>query len=170
MVDDVGPAGVRRHTFLPADVVARPLRQHLHARAPDRATRTRWRSDFDQRHNLVLLLSYALPRRWRIGGRFRLVSGYPFTPVVGVVDYGQGTRQAVLGDINSDRLPLFHQLDVRVDKRWLLRRLSITAYVDVQNVYNRQNPEAVVYSYDYRDQIGFVGAPIFPSFGLRLDY
>ncbi|MCA9711674.1 MAG: TonB-dependent receptor, partial [Myxococcales bacterium] len=41
---------------------------------------------FDQRHNLALVASYALPRRWRIGGRFRLVSGSPYTPVVGAID------------------------------------------------------------------------------------
>ena len=135
----------------------------------DRIAPSRWYSDFDQRHNLVMVLSYMLPKNWRVGARFRVTSGYPFTPVIGTIRHNVGTAP-VYGHLNSDRLPVFHQLDLRVDKQWTLKRVMITGYVDVQNVYNRQNPEAAVYSLDYREQLGFVGIPIFPSFGLRVDY
>jgi hypothetical protein len=130
---------------------------------------TRFFSDFDQRHNLVFVLSYLLPRQWRVGGRFRVTSGYPFTPVVGTIRHNMGLAP-VQGHYNSDRLPVFHQLDLRVDKSWVLKRARVTWYVDIQNVYNRQNPEAAVYSVDYQEQLGFIGVPIFPSFGLRVDY
>ena len=39
--------------------------------------------DFDQTHILTAVASYLLPRNWQIGGRFRLVSGNPETPVIG---------------------------------------------------------------------------------------
>ena len=39
--------------------------------------------DYDQTHILTLVGSYLLPRNWQIGGRFRLVSGNPITPVTG---------------------------------------------------------------------------------------
>ena len=68
------------------------------------------------------------------------------------------------------RLPAFHQLDLRVDKRWILRRASVTAYLDVQNVYNRTNVEAYIYNYDFSSAAGGVGLPIFPSLGLRVDF
>ncbi len=126
-------------------------------------------SDYDQRHNLVALASYVLPKRWRIGGRFRVVSGLPYTPVVGSVAL-PGGFQPVFGTRNSTRLPLSHQLDIRVDKRWVRDRASITAYLDVQNVYNRVNPELVLYAADFRREAGFVGLPIFPSFGVRVDW
>ena len=71
--------------------------------------RTERPSDFDQRHNLILLASYELPKRWRIGGRFRFVTGYPFTPVIGSVAFNDGFG-AVLGRRNSARLAPFHQL------------------------------------------------------------
>jgi TonB-dependent Receptor Plug Domain len=126
-------------------------------------------SDYDQRHNLVALLSYALPRHWRIGGRFRLVSGLPYTPVVGSIAL-PGGYQPVFGLRNAARLPYSHQLDLRVDKQWVRDRLSVTAYVDVQNVYNRVNPELVLYAADFRSEAGYVGLPIFPSLGVRLDW
>lgn len=130
--------------------------------------------DFDQPHNLVALLSYRLPRGWRIGGRFRVTSGNPYRPVVGVAELdeqGSANRSTpIFGPINSERFPVFHQLDVRVDKRWVLSRASITGYLDVQNVYNRQNVEAWIYQHDFRGRIGALGLPIFPSLGMRVDF
>ena len=61
-------------------------------------------------------------------------------------------------------------LDVRLDRRWYLKRTTVAAYVDIQNVYNRANVEAFVYSDDYRSVISSVGLPIFPSLGVRVDW
>lgn len=127
-------------------------------------------STFDQRHNLVMLASYRLPQRWRVGGRFRLVTGSPFTDVVGSVWAGPYSFSGVAGLTNESRFPLFHQLDLRVDKSWVLRRVEVGAYLDVQNVYNRVNPEAYIYDYDLRSRTNAIGLPIFPSLGLRIDY
>jgi hypothetical protein len=126
-------------------------------------------SDFDQRHNLVLLGSYLLPHNWRIGGRFRVTSGFPFRPIIGSVNV-RGGYLPVSGGRNTDRLGTFHQLDLRVDKLWIRSRATITAYLDIQNVYNRTNPEAILYSPDFRADVGVVGLPIFPSLGVRVDF
>ncbi len=136
--------------------------------APNTSFRDR-PTDFDQRHNFNVVASYILPKNWRIGGRFRVVTGFPFSPVIGSLNV-QGARAPIQGRRNSGRLGTFHQLDLRVDKRWIRDRAIITGYVDVQNVYNRQNPEAVLYGADFREQEGVVGVPIFPSLGIRVDY
>lgn len=125
--------------------------------------------DFDQRHNLTIVGSIKLGRGWQIGGRFRLVSGQPYTPVVGSLEY-EGGFLPIRGLQNSARFPPFHQLDIRVDRRWIYKRVSFLAYLDILNVYNHQNVEMYVYSYDFRDTVGGFGLPIFPSLGLRLDY
>lgn len=125
--------------------------------------------DFDQRHNLVVIASYKLPRGWQVGGRFRLVSGTPYTPILGALQ-SQGSFTPISGDYNSARFPPFHQLDLRVDRRWIVRRVSVTAYLDVQNVYNRSNVEAYIYTYDYSSAAGGIGLPIFPSIGVRVDF
>lgn len=128
-------------------------------------------TSFDQRHNLVMLASYRLPHRWRIGGRFRLVSGSPYTDIAGPVWVPNSSNVLVAGGPpNGERFPVFHQLDVRVDKQWVLRRVSVGTYFDVQNVYNRVNPEAYIYDYDLRTRVNAIGLPIFPSLGLRVDY
>lgn len=123
---------------------------------------------YDQRHNLVAVLSARIPREWQIGARFRLSSGLPYTPIVGA--YGIGNDlYATLGEPYSETFPIFHQLDVRIDKRWILRRTMVSAYLDVLNVYNAANTEAFVYSVDFRQRVGGLSLPILPLFGVRVD-
>ena len=54
-----------------------------------------------------------------------------------------------------------------LSKLWVL---MVTAFVDIQNVYNVQNAEGVIYSPDFRERVGVVGVPIFPTLGVRVDY
>jgi hypothetical protein len=124
--------------------------------------------DRDQTHVLTLAANHQLGRGWEIGARFRLVSGNPTTPVTGsVYDAKSGVYLAQYGAVNSDRNPTFHQLDVRVEKRWNLKPFMLAAYLDVQNAYNASNQEGVRYSYDYSRKESVSGLPIFPNLGLR---
>lgn len=124
--------------------------------------------DYDQTHILTALGTLELPAGFQIGARFRFVSGNPLTPVVGAVFDADADRyRARYGAPNSRRNPPFHQLDVRVDKRWQFEDWSLNAYLEVQNAYNRLNPEGLSYNYDYRQSTRESGLPLLPVFGLR---
>jgi hypothetical protein len=124
--------------------------------------------DFDQPHILTALGTFQIGRGWSAGFRFRLVSGNPITPVTGsVYDARSDVFVPVYGAKNSDRLPLFHQLDLRVDKTWTFKAWKLSAYLDVQNVYNRKNPEGTSYSYDYSQSTPAAGLPILPILGVK---
>mgnify|MGYP000467500739 CR=1 FL=1 len=124
---------------------------------------------FDQPHILTLIAVYKLPKNWQVGGRFRLVSGNPTTLYSDSVFHAdQGEYQPVSG--RSGRLPTFHQLDLRVDKTFVMKRVMMNVYLDVINVYNRQNGEAIVYSFNLQNSAVQAGLPIIPSLGLRLEY
>jgi outer membrane receptor protein involved in Fe transport len=90
-----------------------------------------WRLfSFDQTHILTLVLGYSLPtgpvklahgRRdgWGFGLRFQLVSGNPVTPLIGgYFDNDYDTYLPIPGPVNSERLPFYHRLDLRVDYTW----------------------------------------------------
>jgi hypothetical protein len=128
-------------------------------------------STFDQTHILTVLGSYRLGRGWEIGARYRLVSGNLYTPnTYGFFDENGSTYLALNGyPPNSSRMPLFHQLDMRVDKTWVLGRGTIGAYLDVQNVYNQGNVEGVSYNFNYTQSTYATGLPFIPSLGLRLE-
>jgi TonB family protein len=122
----------------------------------------------DQTHILSLLASQGLGAGWEIGLRFRLVSGNPTTPITGAVyDARSGLYVPTFGATNSARNPTFHQLDLRVEKAFVAGPLTLTAYADVQNVYNAENREGTRYSFDYRENEAVTGLPFFPSLGLR---
>jgi len=125
---------------------------------------------FDQTHILTALGSYRLGRGWEIGARFRLVSGNLRTPqTYGFYDATVGSY-VPLGEFPpfGKRNPIFHQLDIRVDKTWQLSEtVRLSAYLDVFNVYNQGNVEGVSYNYNYTLSTNATGIPFLPSFGLR---
>jgi hypothetical protein len=127
---------------------------------------------FDQTHILTLLGSYRLPWGLEVGVRFRYVTGNPTTPTVGGVRHlDEGRYVAISGEKNSQRLPDFHQLDVRIDKTFVFRRFRLGLYLDLQNVYNRSNTEYLVYGGRQLYQVGPVGGlPFFPNLGARADF
>lgn len=130
-------------------------------------------AQFDQRHNFVMLASVALPRNFRFGARFRIVSGNPLETVLGgeAVNspYGWYYRP-IRGERGTTYQPVFHQLDLRIDKRWPLKRVAVTAYLDVQNVYDRRYPEVYIYTRDWSQRSSLLGLPIYPSLGVQIDY
>lgn len=128
---------------------------------------------FDQRHNFVALLSARLPRGFRLGTRFRLVSGNPETPVVGREIFAAGSEwfyNPIRAPRGTTYQPLFHQLDIRLDKRWTLDRTSVTLYLDIQNIYNNIYPEVWIYTTDWADRRSLIGLPIYPSLGIMVDF
>ncbi|MFO0659975.1 MAG: TonB family protein [Polyangiaceae bacterium] len=124
--------------------------------------------EFDQTHILTVLGSYKLGRGWEAGARFRYVSGNPYTPAVAaVLDADAGAYSPINGQPFSARSPAFHRLDVRIEKTWNFSQWKLSAYADVQNVYNRRNPEGRLYNFNYTRSDVVAGLPILPVIGVR---
>ncbi|MBW2456200.1 MAG: TonB-dependent receptor, partial [Deltaproteobacteria bacterium] len=136
---------------------------------------------YDQTHILTVLGSYRLGAGWEVGARFRLVSGNLITPLIcnpedegceptigSIYHAPSGSYIKLPGAAqNSERLPLFHQLDLRVDKTWTFDSWKFGMYLDVMNVYNHMADEGVRYSYDFANREYVGGLPIIPSLGMR---
>jgi hypothetical protein len=99
-------------------------------------------SSWDSKHILSLTGSAALKKAWQIGARFRFVGGLPYTPydmektaLVEAWDL-RGGPYFDNSKLNTERFNAFHQLDLRVDKAYYLKKVTLKFYVDIQNVYN----------------------------------
>lgn len=124
--------------------------------------------DQDQTHVLSVAVSQGFGSGYRVGARFRLVSGNPTTPVTGATyDVRSGVYVPSYGAINSERNPTFNQLDLRLEKAWTIGSGSLAAYLDVQNVYLAKNAEGYRYSFDYSKREAVSGVGLFPNLGLR---
>lgn len=127
--------------------------------------------DFDQPHILTVSGNFRLGRGWEAGALFRLTSGNPDTPVIGAI-YNKNSDlfTPVFGRVNSIRKPLFHRLDVRVEKLWTFSAWKLALYLDIQNVYNSVNSENIVYDFEYKTSRNIRGLPIIPNLGLRGEF
>lgn len=99
-------------------------------------------SSWDARHVISLTGGKKFKRNWEIGAVWRMSGGSPYTPFD--VAYSAqkeiwDVNQAGFPDydrLNSERLPWFHQLDIRVDKKFFFKKWSFELYLDIQNAYN----------------------------------
>jgi hypothetical protein len=122
---------------------------------------------FDQTHNLIVVASWQLTR-WELGARFRLVTGSPETPVLsGTFDNDFDSYQRVNGAPGSVRRDTFRQLDLRAERTWTFDNWRLSAFVDVQNVSNAENPEARIYDYRFKNSALVRGLPFLPILGLK---
>ena len=129
-------------------------------------------ADTDQRHVLTLVGTYELPDHWSIGLRFRLSSGYPYTSITGAVFDADGDQYSPIANPykNTQRMPLFHQLDLRVDKEWVFDLWKLALYLEVQNVYYQKNAEGIQFNYDFSQTSWISGLPILPVFGVKGEF
>ena len=101
-------------------------------------------SSWDNRFIVSLTAGKRFGNNWEVGARWRFLGGTPYTPY----DYENSSlisnwdlrSKPVLDytQINAVRLKGFHQLDLRLDKKYYFRKWNLNWYVDIQNVYNFQ--------------------------------
>jgi hypothetical protein len=111
--------------------------------------------DFDYRHNITIIAGYQLANDWLVGLRFRYTTGRPYTPFDPVLSTFYGRAVADFNNFNGARFKDYNRLDLRVDKKWNLKGLSIVSYVELQNVFNVEN----VYQYfwnEYKNEQGTI--------------
>lgn len=91
------------------------------------------RSDWDNRYVLNINGGYKLGKTWEFSAKFRIAGGRPYTPINpqnGSINYD---------NYNSEILPVYHRLDVRAEKKFIFTNWTLTTYIDIQNIYNKQN-------------------------------
>ena len=132
-------------------------------------------SQYDQTHILTIVAQWTLPLGFEAGMRFRLVSGNPTTPVRSGAIFWDSDVDGYTDDLshvarNADRLPTFHQLDVRVDKTFTYDLWKLTVYLEVINAYYAKNIETYSYDYRFAGRVGVTLLPIIPNLGVKGEF
>ncbi len=128
-----------------------------------------WRPfEFDQTHILTAVGSLRLGRGWELGARFRYVTGRPTAFSRSLTVGLTGPTLAAGSESWLDRVPDFHQLDLRVEKQWTHDWGRVVFFFEVLNVYNRINAEQVTWDADHAVSYpSGVYLPIIPNVGVR---
>jgi hypothetical protein len=116
-------------------------------------------SSWDNKFIVSLTAGKRFGNNWEIGARWRFLGGTPYTPFneaeSALISNWDLRGQPIFDytQINAIRLPAFHQLDLRLDKKYFFKNWNFNWYVDIQNAYNFQaeQPPLLV---PVRDSVG----------------
>ncbi len=126
----------------------------------------------DQRHAFNADLNYRFGRNWDLNLAWRFHTGWRVTPVT--LETVGGEPVPVAARLNSEQLPYYHRLDMRVSRRWPLKSGAVTAFLDVQNAYNRKNVAG--FDLEFDEEAGELirrterWPGIFPSVGITWEF
>jgi hypothetical protein len=101
-------------------------------------------SSWDNRFIVSLTAGKRFGKNWELGARWRFLGGTPYTPIdveeSALISNWDLRGQPILDftQINRVRLAAFHQLDLRLDKRYFYKNWNFNWYIDIQNAYNFQ--------------------------------
>lgn len=97
-------------------------------------------SAWDNRFILNMSGTYNFPKHWSLGAKVSCIGGSPYTPYdvekSSLVEAWnvQGRAYYDYSRYNQERLLVFGQLDVRVDKTFYLKKCMLGFYLDIQNI------------------------------------
>lgn len=94
---------------------------------------------FDPTHQFTVIAGYQVADDWLIGIKFKYAGGRPYTPfdVEKSKQLGRGVYD--MSRFNAEKYVDYSRLDVRVDKKFYYKAATLTTYLELQNVYNREN-------------------------------
>lgn len=130
-------------------------------------------SDLERPHQLTLI---GITRfyEFNIASKLRVASGLPYTRRTAVTNpagFGGFVQRIKLeSDINALRLPNFTSLDLRGEKRFSLRRFSVSPYIDIFNLTNHNTVVQPDYEFFRRTPQFLSENKRLPIFGFRLEF
>jgi hypothetical protein len=130
-----------------------------------------WRNRlYDNRYSATLEGGYRLNRSWEFSGRYIVAGGRPYTPIDLAASVEANSEVNDWSATNSRRLPSYHSLNVRVDRRLFFKGSTLTLYVSAWNVYDNENITAY-----YWDEIHRRPEPqrqwgLLPIFGVQYEF
>lgn len=141
----------------------------------DRLDSVTIRRSWDQTHTFSAGVSRDLGK-WSIGVSGLFHTGWPRTELITeTIQNADGSTRlvAIPGPGNAARYPTFQSLDARVSRRFDVSRGDLTAFLEVTNVYDHENPCCTEYSVGVdSDGTEFVQSkvnswlPLVPSMGV----
>jgi hypothetical protein len=114
-------------------------------------------SSFGVAHSFTLVGKYDVTSKLQLGAKYNFATGRPFTPVIGrTYDASRDVWHPIYGENNSDQLPDYHRLDVRLTRLFSLPKWQgvpassvCVVYLEAMNVLGIRNVLDYVYNSDY---------------------
>ncbi len=131
---------------------------------------------FDQTHVATIAASYNLTPTWEFGAKWQYRTGNPYTPIEGAERVpdprlnGKYIYLPMYGETNSERLPPYHRLDLRVSKVFQFKSWGLGIFLELLNTYNRKNLLDYQYEEDYSEKNEINQLPFIPYLGITAEF
>lgn len=101
---------------------------------------------YDNRVTFAAEGGYKPDEKWEFSLRWMFAGGAPYTPFNEAASAAAFKGIYDLNSINTSRLPDYHSLNLRVDRRFLFSGSNLIFYLSIWNTYGREN--LITYTWD----------------------
>ena len=127
----------------------------------------------DQRHTLSIVADLDWGKGWSTNLRAVYGSGFAFTPYSSQYNSTKRSWEWKAGEKNSDHLPAYERVDVRLSREFTLWNTNVVSFVEVSNVFDFKNIQSYRYRFDrngypYKEEV--LLWPLVPSFGMTVQF
>ena len=139
---------------------------------PDYNNNQSFLADFDKSNEFKIV---AITRVWNydLTANWVFSSGANYTNIDNLfVEAGTGYTINSTGEINKERLPHIHHLDVAISKAWMVKSLLFNLGLSIYNIYNKNNISHKRYN-PYTSQLSISDVFMFgitPSINLKISF
>jgi hypothetical protein len=125
---------------------------------------------YDNRFNFNIEGGYKPDSDWEFSARFIYAGGAPYTPFD--IQLSEFNNKGILdlSKTNSVRLPDYHSLNLRVDRRFYFEKTNLVIFLSIWNVYNRENISAYTWNEVKNKLTKEVGWNTLPVFGIEYEF
>jgi hypothetical protein len=125
---------------------------YAYANAKYKTPKSQWTYfDHDRRHSLSCSFNVNISTSLSVDTQWRFGSGFPYTPIVGHLNSPDSWQAdpygwvLVKGQKNSQRLPPYQRLDLRVSYKSHIGKIKTSFYLELVNILNIHN----IFYYDW---------------------
>lgn len=140
-------------------------------------------SVWDNRNLVSFTGGYKLRKNWELSSKIRFIDNTPYVPL-DILKSNQAYPELILdySELGTKYLDEFLKLDLRVDKRWNFRSISMNLYIDIENILGGNIPVPPEYGLKRDESQNIITpkslqiieiddrSPLIPSIGLVIDF
>lgn len=126
--------------------------------------------DFDIRYLFAINGGYRPNDSWEFSARWSWQGGPPRTPFDRNASLERGRGVLDISRFNKERMPAFHALYVRFDRRFFYSRSNIVTFLEVWNAYNRSNVDSYAWNSVDGEQTTINQFSVLPVGGVSFEF
>lgn len=116
--------------------------------------------DADRTNQITLLHNFKLLNYITTSVKWVYATGQPYT----------SERDAGISEVNAKRLPDYHRLDIKFQKKFKLDKLHLYVYTDLVNIYGSTNYSRLIFTNLYASWNYYKQLPFIFITGLKLEF